>query len=241
MKKKNFIYKYKYNYCSFILYSILSVTAAAQSKNFATFPPAPIKIERAKLPLHLWLAEEPLKADLPFWRQKETLRKKMREDRLIAVSVSKQNLAKALVSFDVKGAGYVHANLKQAFAISQKFSELTAVSSHFKSVYYDEKNQQLFLVLEALGYETRMILAIDIVQEKKRKEIQFEVVWGELKGLRGAIGFEALDADQTEVSILSHYQAEKFPLPKIFMGFAFEVLTQKIAEKMRVFIEQHSL
>ncbi len=161
----------------------------------------------------------------------------MREERLIPVSVTKQDLRKNLISYDVKGAGVVHAGLAKAFEISQRFEKLTEVSSNFKSVFYDKKNRQLFLVVSALGYETRMILAIDQLDFKKRKEIQFEVVWGELKGLKGAIGYEALDDEYTEVSILSHYQAEKFPLPKVFMGFAFEVLTQKIAEKMRTFIE----
>ena len=82
-----------------------------------------------------------------------------------------------------------------------------------------------------------MILAMDLVTEKKRSEIQFEVVWGELKGMTGAIGFENMNDESCEVSILSHYQAARFPLPKIFMGFAFEVLTQKVAEKMRSYIE----
>ncbi len=197
-----------------------------------------MKFQREKGPLQLWVSEDAQKSDLPFWRQKEALLKKMREDRHIVVSVNKADLGK-LISYDVKGAGYVHASLKRAFEISQNFEKLPLVSSHFRKVFFDVKNQQLFLVVEALGYETRMILTIDKIEEKKRKEIQFEVVWGELKGLRGAIGFEALDEDHTEVSILSHYQAERFPLPKVFMGFAFEVLTQQIAERMRNFIEEN--
>jgi uncharacterized membrane protein len=222
-----------------LISSLLIFSALSQAKSFPNFPPPPFKFERAKGPLRLWLAENPSNAELPFWRKSEDLRKKMREQRWIPVSVSQKNIAKSLISYDVKGAGDVHTSMNKAFKISQNFEKLTEVSANFKSVFYDEKNHQLFLVLSALGFETRMILAIDQLEFKKRKEIQFEVVWGELKGLKGAVGFEALDDEYTEVSILSHYEAEKFPLPKVFMGFAFEVLTQKIAEKMRTFIEFH--
>jgi len=216
-----------------------SANPNANLKAFSSFPPAPLKLAREKNAPHLWLPEQPLPNELPFWRAKESIQKKMREERMIPVSVNKKNLEDAVISYEIKGAGIVHAGGKKAFETSQKYQKLSEVSSHFKSVFYDEKNQQLFLVIEALGYETKMILAMDTIEEKKRREIQFEVVWGELKGMRGAIGFENLDDEHSEVSILSHYQAKKFPLPKIFMGFAFEILTQKIAEKMRHFIETH--
>ncbi len=208
-----------------------------KEKSFAQFPPPTFKFAREKKMPHLFLAENPKNKDIPFWRSRESVHNKMLEDRHIPVSVTKQNLPDGFLAFDVKGAGIVHTPASAALKTSQEFNKLTQVSSHFKSAYYDEKNSQLFLILEALGYETRMIMAIDLVKEKKRTEIQFEVVWGELKGMKGAIGFEPVGEESCEVSILSHYKAKSFPLPKIFMGFAFEVITQKVAEKMRTFIE----
>ena len=203
----------------------------------ARFPPEPVKFTRTKKVVGLILPSEPKPSEMPFWRSKAQIHKKMLEDRLISVSVNSSTLPNGKVAFDMKGAGIVHAPRESAFKTSQEFDKLTKVSSNFKSSYYDEKNSQLFVVIEALGFETRMILAIDRVIEKKRSEIQFEVVWGELKGMAGAIGFENVSEESCEVSILSHYEAVKLPLPKIFMGFAFEVVTQKIAEKMRSFIE----
>ncbi len=211
--------------------------AGTKEKAFSQFPPEPLKFIRDKKDLKLLLQEEPSAQDMPFWRSKKNIHRKMLEERLIPVSVNQSKLSGGLIAFDVKGAGIVHSAREGAFKTAQEYAKLTQVSSHFKSAYYDEKNKQLFLAVEALGYETRMILAIDLVAQKKRSEIQFEVVWGELKGMTGAIGFENLNDESCEVSILSHYQATQFPLPKIFMGFAFEVLTQKVAEKMRSFIE----
>ncbi len=213
------------------------VLAESKEKALARFPPEPIKFARTKKVVGLILPSEPSASEMPFWRNKVQIRKKMLEDRLISVSVNTSTLPSGMVAFDVKGAGIVHAPRESAIKTSLEFDQLTKVSSNFKSSYYDEKNSQLFVVIEALGFETRMILAIDRVVEKKRSEIQFEVVWGELKGMAGAIGFENVNDESCEVSILSHYEAAKLPLPKVFIGFAFEVVTQKIAEKMRSFIE----
>ncbi len=222
-----------------LVHLFFSSFGVADSRSFAQFPPPPFKFVREKRALKLLLPEEPAVHEIPFWRSKKAVHRKMLEDRYIAVSVSQSTLPNKMSAFDVRGAGVVHAPRESAFKTSLEFDKLTEVSSNFKSVFYDEKNGQLFLVVQALGFETRMILAIDRVIEKKRSEIQFEVVWGELKGMTGAIGFENVGDESCEVSILSHYQAEKFPLPKIFIGFAFELVTQKIAEKMRSFIEAH--
>lgn len=219
-----------------LLFSKFAYSESA-ARPFSQFPPAPTKFAHQKKSSGLVLVENPNDEEIPFWRSKNSIHSKMIEDRYIPVSVTKINLPNHMIAFDVKGAGIVHTSAANAYKVSQEFNKLTEVSSHFKSAVYDEKNSQLFLVLEALGFETRMIMAIDLVVTKKRSEIQFEVVWGELKGMTGAIGFEPSGDDSCEVSILSHYQAKSFPLPKIFMGFAFEVITQKVAEKMRTFIE----
>lgn len=223
----------------FILQLLVSNFAFSEtnSRPFAQFPPPPFKFLHEKKFSQLILSENPKGDEIPFWRAKASVHRKMIEDRHIPVSVNKINLPCGMIAYDVKGAGIVHAAASSAFKSAQEFNKLPQVSSHFKSAHYDAKNNQLFLVLEALGFETRMIMAIDLVTEKKRSEIQFEVVWGELKGMKGAIGFEAVGEDSCEVSILSHYQAKSFPLPRIFMSFAFEVITQKVAEKMRTFIE----
>ena len=220
------------------LFAVLPTTYALTKENsFSKFPPGPVKFVRINRARQLRMKPDPPANEMPYWRLKKNIYKKMLEERLITVSVHKSKISEELIAFDVKGAGIVHAQSETALKISQEYSKLTKVSSHFKSAYFDEKNSQLFLVVEAFGFETRMILAMDLVTEKKRSEIQFEVVWGELKGMTGAIGFENMNDESCEVSILSHYQAARFPLPKIFMGFAFEVLTQKVAEKMRSYIE----
>lgn len=75
------------------------------------------------------------------------------------------------------------------------------------------------------------------VDEPWRSELQWEVIWGHFLGMKGVLGFEKVDDTHTEVSIQTNYEAEKLPLPRALMGFAFEVIAQKVAERMRTHLE----
>ncbi len=83
-----------------------------------------------------------------------------------------------------------------------------------------------------------MILEIYPASGDGRDEIQFDVVWGNFKGMKGQIGFESTALAKTEMSLIASYQSKSLPLPKVLMGLALETVTQKIAEKLRAFIEQ---
>ena len=60
-------------------------------------------------------------------------------------------------------------------------------------------------------------------------------------GMKGVIGFERLGPRSTEVSFTGDFQAKELPLPKVLMSFALEVVTQKVAESMRHYIETQTL
>ena len=172
----------------------------------------------------------------PFWRRAD-LKARMKEDRDIVVSVRQQKLSPQLVRFTMAGAGWVSRPKDFCFSASQQYPRLKEVSDHFKAVEYDPGSRHLFLITEALGYQARMILEVIPVSEDWRSELQWQVVWGSFKGMTGLIGFEQMEKDRTEVSVNAKYEAEELPLPKILMGFALEVITKKVAEKMRAFIE----
>ena len=55
--------------------------------------------------------------------------------------------------------------------------------------------------------------------------------------MKGFIGFESASLGTTEMSLIASYQSKVLPLPKILMGLALEVVTQKVAEKLRAFVE----
>lgn len=191
----------------------------------------------------LSLAKDTPKDQLPFWKGKKALLERMRDQRAIFVSVKSEKVSRdpELIRFSMQGAGWVSRNKETSFRVAQQFSKLKDVSSHFKTVQYNPTQQQLFLITEALGYQARMILDIRPVEEDWRSELQWKVVWGHFKGMTGVIGFEKAEEDKTEVSLTARYEAKELPLPKILVGFALEVVTQKVAEKMRSFIETQNI
>jgi hypothetical protein len=176
-------------------------------------------------------------SDRPFWRKKPELMQKIREERAVLVSVRQEDAPSKQVRFLMSGAGSVSRSKDFCFKTAQLYSKLKEVSNHFRDVSFDAKTGQLYLVTEALGYQARMVLRVTPVSEDWRSELQWEVIWGHFKGMSGYIGFESIDSTHTEVSLVSRYQADELPLPRVLMGFALEVITQKVAEKMRHFIE----
>jgi hypothetical protein len=58
--------------------------------------------------------------------------------------------------------------------------------------------------------------------------------------MTGVVGFEKVADDRTEMSIEAKYLADELPLPKHLVGLALEVVVQKVAEKLRSFIEAQS-
>lgn len=183
----------------------------------------------------------------PFWKSKPHLLKKIRDERAVIVSVRNEEISREprRIRFSIQGVGVVSRPPEICFRMSQQYHRLPLVSEHFKTVSFDPSKNELFLVTEALGYQARMILKMDpLHQSKGREELKWEVVWGHFKGMRGVIGFEPVslsDGARTEMSLESAYESAELPLPKVLMGFALEVITQKVAEKMRTFIEQQPI
>lgn len=176
----------------------------------------------------------------PFWQTKPALQKRMRDERAVIVSVNQNDLPNGKVELKMNGAGHIQRPKDVSYLLAQDFPKLKEVSDHFRVVTWDPKSERLFVITEALGYQSRMLMKITPVSEEWRSEIQFEVVWGHFTGMKGLIGFEKIGPRATEVSFTATYVADELPIPKILMGFALEVVTQKVAEKMRTYIETHS-
>ncbi len=175
----------------------------------------------------------------PYWKSKPDLLKRMSDERFITVSVNRQDLPDGRVIFTMSGAGDVARGKDTCFATAQDYNKLKEISDHFKTVTFEPKTQKLFIVTEALGYQARMMMQLTPVQDDWRSEVQWEVIWGSFKGMKGVIGFERLGPRATEVSFSGRFEAPELPIPKILMGFALEVITQKVAEKMRTYLEAH--
>ncbi len=187
-------------------------------------------------------------SEQPFWRRKLDLLRRIYDERAIIVSASTEKVAvmpaglsskgSEQILFTIRGAGLIHAPKAFAFRTAQQYRKLKDVSSHFKTVEYDDKTHKLFLITEALSWRARMVLLMQPVISAQRDELRWEVIWGSFRGMKGLMAFATAEHGQkTETSIEAIYQAETLPLPKILMGFALETIIQKVAEKMRSFIE----
>lgn len=183
------------------------------------------------------------KSEQPFWKRNTKVAAKIRDERAIVVSVKREDVAQdpELMRFTMMGAGWVSRPKDFCFQLGQQYHRLKEVSDHFRTVRFDPTSNQLFLITEALGYQARMILQVTPVSEDWRSEIQWKVIWGHFKGMTGVMGFEKVADDKTEISVQARYEAKELPVPKILMGFALEVVTQKVAEKMRGYLEAQPL
>ncbi len=191
---------------------------------------------------------EIIEKEVPFWKAKRDVYRRMLEDRAVVVSSRRdtvkvqgkdqdKNQEKEQIRFTIKGAGIVNAPRAFSFSEAQSYDKLKSISGHFKTVTYAPANQNLHLVMEALGYEADMLLKMEPVTTELRDELQWSVIAGHFKGMRGVLAFESVAGGKTESSIDAVYQAETLPLPKILMGVALEAIFQKVAEKMRSAIE----
>ncbi len=199
---------------------------SSPSKQIEPKPSRPLIVEKDQPP-----------SKQPFWRTKPGLMERMENERQVLTSVTKSDAANGEIKFDMKVAGIVSAPRDFAFKSAQSYPRLREVSDNFKTVHYRSEQNRLYLVMTALGYQERMVLQMFPASGEGRDEIQFEVIWGNFKGMKGHIGFESTSLTKTEMSLIASYQSKTLPLPKILMGFALEVVTQKVAEKMRAFTE----
>ena len=181
---------------------------------------------------------EPQFPTVPFWQTKPELYRCILEDRAVIMAVKKEDLPQELIRFTVRGAGVVNVPHANAFALAQEYTRLTQVSDHFRTVTYEPSSQKLFLHTQALGYQARMLMQVHTLQTPQRSELQLVVKEGSFQGMRANIGFARLEPTRTEVSLDCVYESKVLPLPKALMGFALEVIAQKVAEKMRSHLEE---
>gem|GEM_PF-2475142 len=142
-------------------------------------------------------------------------------------------------NFRVVGAGTVNSPLPEIFQDVQEFENLPKVSSYFKTIRHDKKNQLFYLRLEALGYVARMFMKYKVTLDlKNEKQLDFQVVKGTFKGMAGHYNFKKVSEKKTEVAMWSFFKSQKLPIPDVFLKFTLEVISKKVAQKMRTYLER---
>ncbi|NQZ20057.1 MAG: hypothetical protein HRT44_12495 [Bdellovibrionales bacterium] len=175
--------------------------------------------------------------ELPFWRKNKKLYRQIENQRRVVVAV-KEESSLGQKKFRMTGVGAVNVPLYYSVKRVMEFERLPDVSSYFKKVVHKKEKKQIYLVMEALGYQARMLLEYKWQNKgEDLRQMDWHVIYGPFKGMVGHYQFRAIDSRKTEVSLWSTFVNPQLPVPEFLMKFTLEVIAEKVAQKMRSFIE----
>ena len=176
----------------------------------------------------------------PFWKRQPNRLHQIRDERSVQVSVRREDQKDGTMLFVLNGAGDVAKDCAFSFAVGQQLERLREVSDHFTQVVSDPPRGQMLVLAQALNFHARLFFRIEILErgaDRAHDQIRFEVIWGQFKGMKGVVDFDPIDLLKCEVSVYANYATKNPPVPKAVMGFALEVIVQRVAESMRSYIE----
>jgi hypothetical protein len=179
---------------------------------------------------------------VPFWQKKTSALKKMEDERAIFVSVHTERQKpeppeEAQHRLKILGAGWVNKPRSVSLARMQDYAKWSEIHTYIKAATYTAETKRLYLHMEAFGYEAKMIMTTSLQVQKSTDVLHFFVEEGTFKGMRAAIRFQDARSRKTEIALAAQYDYKHLPLPLFFVEFGLEVVFQKIAEKMRTYIE----
>ncbi len=171
------------------------------------------------------------------WWKKPHYEKKIREERAVVISIKNRH-AYSRSYYDMTGAGVVRASRAQTLKKILSFQELEKVSPHFKKVIHQPEYNRVYFLLEAYGYQARLLIKYEVQEKDGRTLFLWNVVWGGFQGMIGRIELSSLGAGKTEAIMISQFEDKEIPLPHIFKSLVLEVIVQHVAKSMRSWIEE---
>jgi hypothetical protein len=179
-------------------------------------------------------------AEAPFWKSKEKAYERIKNGEiLVAVKsgdVKEPGLAKNLLI--IQGGGRVGAPADFVYKKALEFDRLGKVSGYIKSAKFNPAAQTLDLVVGAFGFEGKMRMLMKMKPEADPRQIEFLVQSGSMQGLSGTFTFENIGPQKTEVGIDSRFRYDEFPAPRVFLEFGLEVVFQRMAARLRAYVEE---
>ena len=172
-----------------------------------------------------------------YWKQKQKVFKKITEDRYVLSTVQEQKPQGGFKVLSVKGAGLVNAPLDFTFKELQKFEELKEASKYIRQTKYDRSKKRLYVLTKAFGFTAQMMLKIQIKDQQKNKELQWEIIAGVMKGMTGTFVFKAFSREKTLLVMFAQHKYKRLPIPRIFVTFALEVILKNMAGNLRALVE----
>jgi uncharacterized membrane protein len=174
----------------------------------------------------------------PFWRSKAKVYEQIIRKRKIVVSVIKVDHEDTKPRYRVVGAGLVNAPISKVRTLMGQFERLPSVSDHFKKVEHDKAQSKLMVHLQAVGFETRLLMKYKWRELPEGvQQMDWEVIDGPFIGMLGHYRLRAIEGRKTEVSTWTLVQEPKVPIPEFLLNFTLEVIAEKVAQKMRSFLE----
>ncbi len=184
----------------------------------------------------IWIGSYSHSADTEWWL-KPSVQKKIREERAVIVSIQNKS-ENSRNYYHMTGAGVVKAT--PAFTLKKilSFEELQKVSGYFKKVTHQPEYSRVYFLLEAYGYQARLLIKYEVAQKDNGTVFKWNVVWGGFQGMIGRVELSKIGGDKTEAVLISRFEDKEIPLPHIFKGFVLEVIVQHVAKSMRAWIEE---
>ena len=175
----------------------------------------------------------------PFWQNKPQVLERICDRREILVSVKEENSEGPIKKLEMQGVGMVNNTAEQAYKIAKNFKHLEQISDYIKKIEYNEAKRQLFMHSEAFNYPAHMWMLVDYFEEDSKKQIRFTVQKGVFSGMKGSITFLNNFINKSQIEFVATYSYRELPMPTFFVEFGLEVIIQKVAAKMRTFIESY--
>lgn len=175
----------------------------------------------------------------PFWKAKEKYFERVRDGEvLVAVrSVPRAN-AKLKNTLSLAGGGHVRAPAPYVFATAVDFEKIARLTGYIESAKWTAEKNLLSLEISAYGYKSSMDLTLGVHADSDPKAVSFEVIKGPLQGLTARLHFLELSSAKTEIGMSGEYSYDQFPIPKFFLEFGMEVVFQKMAVRLRSYVEE---
>ena len=171
------------------------------------------------------------------WWTTPAYRAKIRDQRQVIVSI-KSEKEHGRSRFKMTGAGAIRASKSYTLKKILAFEELQTISPYFKKVVHQPELSRFYFLLEAYGYQARLLIKYSIKDQGEKSVFHWSVVWGGFQGMIGNIELSSLAAEKTEAVLVSTFDDKEVPLPSIFKGVVLEMIVQHVAKSMRAYIEK---
>ena len=176
--------------------------------------------------------------ELPFWKAKPEVYKKVVEEHRVIVSVTDHSSDKFHL-MKLKGGGQIYAPKDFSFKKLTDFKSIFKTSRYIKSIEVDEKNKSLFIQAVAYGFSNSMKVDWTILKDEPAESIlSFHVREGIMQGFEWKMVLEPAKNNRSEVGVDGVYKYEKFPLPGFFLQFGLELIFQNMAIDLRTQVEE---